>query len=958
MAPARNTGAMSARYRGVVLGSSLGGVEALQLVLGGLRAEIDVPVVVAHHLGPVASRLEKVLGRTSRLPVRWAADGGEVEPGVVHLCPPRTMVRWEPDGTFTVRRNDGRSSLGLVDELFASAADALGRHLLAVVLTGTGSDGTAGARTVRGAEGTVVAEDEETAVANGMPRSVARAGLADLVLPLAEIPELLDRVIGRAEPLPLPEVLAAEAVFAAGGEMGAAMAATDWSRSALGPVERWSPVLRTTLATALGSKIAMCVLWGRDGVMLYNDAYRDMIGSKHPDVLGRPVLAGFPEIADVVDPQLRPVLDGGHALVLHDQPYPHVRSGFVEEAFFTFGYSPLRDGAEVVGALCTGVETTGQVHGSRRLRTLHRLAAITTDLDGEAGESEVCRQVSAVLAGDPHDVPFALLYVADRAGAVLNLAAAAGVEPGTSVAPRRLSVRGEVWPLSAVMRSGAPRVVDDLREHLRGVACGPYPEQPSQALVLQAGRHPDGSTAAVLILGVSARIPLGPAYRSFLDLVAEQVGALLTTTRRRREERERIAALAALDRDKTEFFSGVSHEFRTPLALALGSLEQLLDTPSSDLRPDDVHATLRLAHRNALRLLKLVNTLLEFAQLEQGRRRPRLEDVELGALTADLADVFRAAVEKAGVALVVDCPPMGQTVPVDPEMWERIVLNLVSNALKHTFDGSITVALRLRPNHVELEVADTGVGIADDQLQHLFTRFHRVRGARARSHEGSGLGLALVQHFARLHRGTVRVRSTPGEGSRFTVWFPVTQRRSADQSGEDRADDRAAHRRAFVEETELWRSGQEIPAAIRDAAPPAPGLPGHQPAVLLVDDNPDMRDYMRRLLADRYDVTLAGDGAQALEALTGRRFDLVLSDVTMPELDGLALLAKIRTDPVHRATPVILLTALADPGSTAAGLAAGAHDYIVKPFTARELIARVEAQLTLARLRAEPGPGP
>ena len=941
-----------ARYRGVVVGSSLGGVEALQLVLGGLRTEVDVPIVVAHHLGPAASLLVKVLGRTSRLPVRWATDGAPVERATVHLCPPRATVHWEPDDTFTVRPHDAPSSRGTVDALFTSAAESLGQHLLGIVLTGAGSDGTAGARAVREAGGTVVVQDPETAAAAGMPGAVVAAGLADLVLPLPEVPELLDRVIGRGESLPLPEALATEAVFAAGGEMGAAMAGVDWARSALGPVERWSSVLRSTVGMVLGNGLAMCVLWGPDLVLLYNDGFRDLIGDRHPAALGRPVLSVFPEMEHLTGPLLRQVRDTGRGVVEHDRPFPYLmRRGFREEAFFTFGFSALRDGADVVGVLSTVVETTGQVQGARRLRVLHHLATGA----GEGSEAEAGARTIAMLADDPQDVPFALLYLVDRTGTELHLAATSGLAPGGPAAPRRLGVHDVTgWPVSAVVRRGEPRRVDDLATRFRGTAFGPHPEPPSCAFVLPAGRRPDNATAAVIVLGVSARIPLDPAYRSFLDLVAEQVGASLIAARRRQEARERITTLAALDRDRTEFFAGVSHEFRTPLTLILGPLEQLLDT-GAELTQAEVSDAARLAYRNALRLLKLVNTLLEFAQLEQGRTVPRIEEVDLAALTADVASVFRSAVEKAGLRLDVDCPPLPRTVPVDPEMWERIVLNLVSNALKHTFAGSITIALRLQQNHAELDVIDTGIGVADDQLPQLFTRFHRVRGARSRSHEGSGLGLALVQQLAQLHHGSVRVRSTLGEGSRFTVWLPLAQRRHVDEPGGTDDDRRIVHRRAFVEEAQLWLSGRgAVPAGVRDASPATPAPPGRQPAVLLVEDNADLRDYVRRLLADRYDVTVAADGGEALAAIGERRFDLVLSDVMMPELDGLELLAKIRTDPVHRATPVILLTALADPGSTVAGLVAGAHDYVVKPFTARELIARVEAQLALARLREDP----
>jgi len=307
----------------------------------------------------------------------------------------------------------------------------------------------------------------------------------------------------------------------------------------------------------------------------------------------------------------------------------------------------------------------------------------------------------------------------------------------------------------------------------------------------------------------------------------------------------------------------------------------------------------------------------------------------------------------------VDCPPLGRPVQADPQMWETIVLNLVSNAFKHTFTGDVTVRLIARSGHAELVVADTGTGITEEEIPHLFTRFHRVQGAKARSREGSGIGLALVQQLVQLHHGSIRVRSTPGAGSTFTVWVPYNQNRVRKPAGAaDRAElaeISARTRQAFAEEADQWLAGDVLPAGIAEAAEPlgsAFPAPGTRSAVLVVDDNGDLRRYLRGLLADRYDIRTAADGAQALHVLAEHPADLVLADVMLPELDGLELIQRIRTDPALRATPVILLTALAAPESVMRALAAGAHDYIVKPFTARELIARIESQLALARLRA------
>ncbi|MEU4691917.1 chemotaxis protein CheB [Actinoplanes sp. NPDC023714] len=938
------------RYSVVVIGCSLGGAEALQVVLGSLRTTPSAAVLVVLHIGPATSRLTSVLERVTPLPVDWAADGAHILPGRVYLCPARSSMRLEPDATLSVRPHGRPSSLRTVDELFTSAADTFGAGVLALVLTGNGHDGLVGAQSVKEAGGTVLVQDEVTSLAFGMPGAVAEAGLADLVLPLGEIPEVLDAVVGRGERLPLPQVLAVEAVFAAGNEMGERMAAVNWAGTPLGPLEAWPEVLRNTVATVLAAQVPMNLMWGRDMVQLYNDAYRDLAGDKHPAMLGQPVLVTWAEAAEQFGPVLDEVWHSGRGRLLRDQAFTVDRHGTAELVYATADYSPVRDGGRVVGVLATLIETTGQVVANRRLRLLQRLAAATDD--DPDNEHVACERMADALSTGRQDIPFALVYLPDETGAELHLAAAAGVRPGFGVAQRRLSLReGASWPVAGVLRERHAAVVDDLGTRFHGWTLGENRLLPARAMVIPAGRRDDGRVAAVVILAVEALVPFDDDHRAFLELVAEHIGAGVLAGRRRRDMQERMAALAALNRSKDEFFASVSHEFRTPLTLMLLPLEQLL---SSRLAAEQAEAV-RLAHRNALRLLKLVSTLLEFARIEQGATRARYEDVDLAELTTDIASVFRSAVEHAGLAYVVDCPPLGRTVPVDPDMWEQVVLNLVSNALKHTFTGSITITMRLRTNHAELQVTDTGVGIAADEIPHLFQRFHRIRGVLARSHEGSGIGLALVQELVRLHRGSVRVRSAPDQGTTFTVWLPLAQRR-APHFGDDTETGRSpssSRRQAFADEARLWLTGAETaPADIQDAPAPDAVLPGRRPVVLLVDDNPDLRAYLSRLLDDRYEVAAAADGAQALQVLATRPVDLVLTDAMMPRLDGLALLAAIRTDPALRQTPVIVLTAVADPDAAVAALAAGAHDYVVKPFTARELVARIEAQLALARGRA------
>ncbi|MGH2411408.1 MAG: ATP-binding response regulator, partial [Chloroflexota bacterium] len=384
-----------------------------------------------------------------------------------------------------------------------------------------------------------------------------------------------------------------------------------------------------------------------------------------------------------------------------------------------------------------------------------------------------------------------------------------------------------------------------------------------------------------------------------------------------------------------------SHEFRTPLTLALGPIADVLAGAGDILSAPD-RARLEIAHRNHLRLLKLVNTLLDFARIEAGRADAAYEPTDLAALTAYLASVFRSAVEGANLRLIVDCPPLPDPVYVDRDMWEKIVLNLLSNALKFTFEGSISVALRRQGDQVELIVGDTGTGIPAEELPHLFERFHRVFGARARTHEGTGIGLALVQELARLHGGAVRAVSAIDVGTTFTVTLPTgTAHLPAERVRAPRAASPANQRAApYVEEALRWLPGVEtedqligaevaaIPARGPDVA--GDGDPGST-RILIADDNADMREYLSRLLGGRHAIRTVADGGAALTAARDWAPDLILSDVMMPGLDGVALLRALRADPRTRAVPVILLSARAGQEAAVEGINAGADDYLVKP---------------------------
>jgi signal transduction histidine kinase len=355
---------------------------------------------------------------------------------------------------------------------------------------------------------------------------------------------------------------------------------------------------------------------------------------------------------------------------------------------------------------------------------------------------------------------------------------------------------------------------------------------------------------------------------------------------------------------------------------------------------------LKLVHRNALRLLRLVNSLLDFSRIEAGALTSSFEPTDLPALTAALAGSFHSLIAPTGIRFTVNCPPMTDAVNVDHSHWEKIVLNLVSNAFKFTFAGEIAVHLRTVGDHVELSVRDTGTGIPVDALPKIFDRFYRVAGAHGRSFEGTGIGLALVSELARAHGGTVRAESVVGRGSLFVVAIPRRRNHLLDEQAVSRrakaAKPSIVH--PVVEEASGW-----MPRATT-AASEVVGTPdGHR--ILVADDSADMRMYLRTLLSPHWTVEVVEDGRAALESALANPPDLLVSDVMMPRMDGVAVLRAMRDDPRTAGVPVVLLSARTGEEAVLEGLETLADDYLVKPFSARELLTRIRTHLRMATIR-------
>ncbi|WP_280357393.1 SpoIIE family protein phosphatase [Nocardia otitidiscaviarum] len=713
------------------------------------------------------------------------------------------------------------------------------------------------------------------------------------------------------------------AAIALGGEMGRRLAEFDWAAHPLGVPADWPAELRTSVAVALTSRFPI-LLWldARELFLVYNDAYLPILGDRHPAALGRAGREVWWDIWESIGPMLTSVVDTGAATWSDDLMLPLLTEGRPQERYFTFSYSPLVAAmGTVCGVFCAVTETTERVLGERRL---HALNAVNAAVMESRTVRDAVRAAVTVCAQQASDLPFIAVYAEDADGRDLTLhGASAAVSPLLPPSLSDLAPGAPARPTRADSRE-----IADLAAVVPGLAEAFPDGAPERALVLPLG---EGAIIGALVVGISPRRPLDEQYRGFCRLLADQLASALAAAVSYEQQCRRADALAEIDRAKTAFLTNVSHEFRTPLTLLLGPLDDAL--AEADAADAVLGDRLHTARRNAGRLLRLVDSLLDFSRIEAGRATARPRCLDVGVLTAHIAASFAELCQRAGLTLELDCDTVAAD--IDPDMWETVVLNLLSNAVKFTFDGSIRVEVRAEePDLCRITVRDTGIGIDPNDLDRLFDRFYRADNARGRSVEGSGIGLSLVRGLVELQHGTVAVESTPGRGTAVIIRLPRSDATRTVESGMLPS----LANNPYVTEAGQWLS---LPAEPRPRG-------GRRELVLIADDNADMRNHLDRVLSVRWDTMVVGDGESALRAVREHRPDAVVADVMMPGLDGFELLAAVRAEPELASTPVLLLSARAGREAAREGFAGGADDYVAKPFTSQELVDRVAARLAAA----------
>ncbi|MGE0594071.1 MAG: ATP-binding protein [Vicinamibacterales bacterium] len=664
-----------------------------------------------------------------------------------------------------------------------------------------------------------------------------------------------------------------------GGEMGALMRGQDWSRSSLGPPSAWPQSLRTVVRLLLNTGHPMYVFWGADGACLYNDAYRASIGpERHPGSLGRPAREVWDEIWPIIGPQIEQVMTGGGATWNVNHLVPTTRHGRREEVYWTYSYSPIDDAHAVNGiggVLVVCSETTEQVLAARRL---------TAERDRLAQLFEQAPTFMALLRGPTHVFEIVNPRYQQLTGHRVVI--------GTAVAealPETVS-QGYVRLLDEVFTTGRPYIATGARY---ATPAGSDQAERFLDFVYQPIRDADEVVTGIFVVGSDVT-----------DRTAAELRSL-----------EMSRQLTEAGRVKDEFLATLAHELRNPLAPIRSALDLIR------LAPTDLHivrSASDIMGRQLIRVVRLIDDLLDVSRVSRGVVRLQRQTVTLGALVSEAIETCRPSLDDARHALSVQVAE-DVVLDVDPTRMVQVLANLLNNAVKFTPPGGrIALEAREDDGRVAITVRDTGIGIPAEHLDRVFDMFAQVDRSHAQMGGGLGIGLTLVRRLVDLHGGTVHAHSAgTGHGSEFIVRLPVG----------------SAPRAADL----------DAPAPRTSARRPVTGV-----RILVADDNVDAATSLALMFGFvGHDARAVHDGTAALELARRFRPDVMVLDIAMPGLDGHALARLVRAEPWGTRVLLVAVSGWGQPENTRASYAAGFDHHLVKPvdFEVLDQIVREQVRL-------------
>ena len=573
----------------------------------------------------------------------------------------------------------------------------------------------------------------------------------------------------------------ASTIFAGGGEMGERIRNFDWSKTSLGPLERWPQSLVTSLQIMLASRQPIWVGWGVELINFYNDPYKAIIGGRHPGALGRPLLEVWPEIRGQNESLLQRAMAGTEGIYVEEQLLIMQRHGFREETYYTYSFTPIPNEGGFGGIFCVNTDDTHRVIGQRRISLLQELAAFANARNVE----EVCDRVRAGLTTNPKDLPFALIYLLDASGKKLERACAAGISLEHPAAPATIDLSdGALWPVAEVLQSNSPRVVEVT--HYPDLPCGFWPQPPNKAVMLPLSAGPDGGHAGVVIAGLNPYRQWREPYQSFFSLVAGQIGAALTTARafeaeQKSFEREQAARREAENamRVKDRFLAALSHELRTPLNPVL----LIASDAAADLNlPATIRGQFEVILKNTEVEAHLIDDLLDLSRITHGKLNLKMRTVDAHRLLREALQTVQGQIESKQIETVVKLKAEQHSISADPVRLQQIFWNILKNALKFTPEHgriSIETFLNSDSRRFGVQISDSGIGMTSEELHNAFSAFaqgdHTNDGSSS-NYGGLGLGLAISKRLVDLHSGSIQATSEGrGHGAAFTIEFPLAK---------------------------------------------------------------------------------------------------------------------------------------------------------------------------------------
>jgi signal transduction histidine kinase/CheY-like chemotaxis protein len=688
-------------------------------------------------------------------------------------------------------------------------------------------------------------------------------------------------------------------LFVDSDPMAALMRGVDWGTTSLGPIETWPESLATAVDICMASRFPMAICWGPDLALLYNDAYRPILGAKHPAAIGRPCYEVWSELVPIIKPMFDSVIATGRATWSDDLLLPMERHGYLEEAYFTVSYSAVRgDKRLVAGLFVTVAETTQHVLGHRRLQLSSELARRSSHA---TGAEEACRLAADVFEEFHADVPASAIYLVEESEARLIATSRVDVQAMRTV----IDLAG-ASPVASVVRGARPEECD------ASAVLASHPEV-GRAIVLPIGRLGQERPSAVLVAGVNPRRELDDGYRDFFRFIARQIGTAITNATAYAEIANARAEAERANTVKDAFLAMLGHELRNPLSPILTALELMTARGAAGLEKERT-----IIDRQVRHLVRLVDDLLDVSRFTRGKIELHRARVDMADVVADGIETASPLLEQRCQRLEIEAPRAHPFVYGDRARLAQVVANLLTNAAKYTDPkGRIHIAWAEEGRDVVLRVSDSGMGMAPELVPRVFNLFEQGARTIDRAAGGLGLGLAIVKSITSMHGGTVAATSEgPGRGSEFVVRLPLME---------------PAH------EAEASRS--QDPGGARCQASTR--------RVLIVDDNEDGADLLDVALQTMGHTTrVAHDGPEALEAARDFHPDVALIDIGLPVMDGYEVARRLRAMFDGACPKLVAVTGYGQESDRQRAREAGFDRHLVKPVELSrlaELIAPIPA---------------